>query len=121
MTRRSFWAAGIVLPLLLVAAVPAAAEPLPGLNLDGTKRPYKDDAVTMDGVFARPDGAGVFPAILISHGRGGNAAGFGGAKVREFVKWGFVCIAPNYTRAGQAQGELKEFGASEENLRRAVK
>src|SRR4051794_31202980 len=94
-----FWLriAIFTLPALLAAAGPAAAEPLPGFKLDGNKWTYKDDTVTMEGVFLKPDGNGPFPAILISHGRGGNAEGFGGAKAREFVKWGLVCIAPNYT------------------------
>jgi dienelactone hydrolase len=117
MTRR--WLLAAVLPLLL--ARPVAAEPLPGFKLDGNKWTYKDDTVTMDGVFFKPDGAGPFPAILISHGRGGNADGFGAAKARELVKWGFVCIAPNYTHAGRAQGAPKDFGACEENIRRATK
>jgi dipeptidyl aminopeptidase/acylaminoacyl peptidase len=58
--------------------------------------------------------------VLISHGLGGNAAQFGLPKAREFVKWGFVCIAPDYTHS-EPKGDRKEFGASPENLRRAKK
>jgi dipeptidyl aminopeptidase/acylaminoacyl peptidase len=50
------------------------------------------------------------------------------SKAREFVKWGLVCIACDYTHAGQpgqrlnVQGpQRQQFGASEENLRRASK
>src|SRR5262245_51546978 len=121
MSRSWLRAAGLALPLFLVVVGPVAAAPLPGFKLDGTKWTYKDEAVTMEGIFLKPEGDGPFPAILISHGRGGTAEAFGSAKAREFVQWGFVCIAPNYTHAGKATGELKDFGACEENLRRAVK
>jgi dienelactone hydrolase len=107
--------------VVLLAVGPAVAEPLPGFRLDGSKWTYKDDKVEMHGVFAKPDGDGPFPAVLISHGRGGNAENFGGNKAREMVKWGFVCIAPNYTHAGNAPGGPKDFGACEENLCRAEK
>ncbi len=73
----------------------------------------------MDGIFMKPEGKGPFPAVLISHGMGGNAQGFGGMKAREMVQWGMVCIAPNYTHAGMAGGDRAQFGASAENLRRA--
>src|SRR5262249_55412366 len=63
---------------------------------------------------------GPFPAVLISHGMGSNAEQFGTAKAKDFVKWGFVCIAPDYTHS-DAKGDRKTFGASEENLRRAKK
>ncbi|MDP3071033.1 MAG: dienelactone hydrolase family protein, partial [Opitutaceae bacterium] len=96
---------------------------------------------SMKGILIKPDGDGPFPAILISHGRGGTAEAFGGSKAREFVKMGFVCIAPDYTHAGPAGGggkqggkkdapgqkgetagdEKKAPGASDENLRRAAK
>jgi dienelactone hydrolase len=39
-------------------------------------------------------------------------------KAREMVKWGLVCIAPNYTHTGQG-GDRSQFGASAENIRRA--
>ena len=94
-------------------ATPAltAATPLPGFTLDGTKWSYTDGQTTMTGVLFKPDGEGPFPAILISHGRGGNAEGFGNSKAREFVKMGFVCIAPTYTHAGPVGGANAEEGA----------
>ena len=90
--------------VLLSATIAPAAEPLPGFKLDGSKWTYNDGQLSMEGILIKPDGNGPFPAILISHGMGGNAAGFGAMKATEFVKWGFVCIAPNYTHAGPGGG-----------------
>ena len=89
---------------LLAVAIGTAAEPLPGFKLEGSKWTYNDGQLSMEGILIKPDGNGPFPAILISHGMGGNAAGFGAMKAAEFVKWGFVCIAPNYTHAGPVVG-----------------
>jgi endo-1,4-beta-xylanase len=65
---------------------------------------------------------------LISHGLGGSAQSFGLGKAREMVKWGLVCIAPDYTHAGGPGSKLNaggpernNYGASEENLKRASK
>jgi len=96
---------------------PGAA--LKGFQLDGERWTYRDGDFTMDGIFMKPEGKGPFPAVLISHGMGGNAPSFGGLKAREMVQWGLVCIAPNYTHAGMAGGDRTQFGASAENLRRA--
>lgn len=96
---------------------PGAA--LKGFQLDGERWTYRDGDFTVDGVFMKPEGPGPFPAVLISHGMGGNAQGFGSMKAREMVQWGLVCIAPNYTHAGMAGGDRAQFGASAENLRRA--
>ncbi|WP_395752013.1 prolyl oligopeptidase family serine peptidase [Prosthecobacter sp.] len=92
---------------------------LKGFQLDGERWTYRDGDFTMDGIFMKPAGKGPFPAVLISHGMGGNAQGFGGMKASEMVQWGMVCIAPNYTHAGTAGGDRAQFGASEENIRRA--
>lgn len=110
--------------ILFVSIAAAQAESLPGFKLDGEKWTYKDDKVTMEGVFLKPEGNGPFPAILISHGKGGSSDGFGLPKAREFVKWGLVCIAPSYTHARNAPAAKMPGGgdgASEENLRRAAK
>jgi len=79
------------------------------------------------GILLKPDGNGPFPAVLISHGLGGSAESFGLNKAREMVRWGFVCIAPNYTHnvrgatrgGGQRSAHPPDYGASEENIRRA--
>jgi dipeptidyl aminopeptidase/acylaminoacyl peptidase len=89
-----------------------------GFQLDGERWNYCDGDFTMEGILLKPEGKGPFPAVLISHGLGGNAQSFGLMKAREMVKWGLVCIAPNYTHIGQG-GERAQFGASAENIRRA--
>ena len=87
----------------------------------------------MSGILLMPEGKGPFPAVLISHGMGSTAARFATPKAREFVKWGFVCIATDYTHANPAMGggrrpapnagpvrpPQNDFGASAENIRRA--
>src|SRR5690606_24658580 len=81
---------------------------------------YEADGRALAGILVRPPGKGPFPAILINHGMGSNAEQFGMMKAREFVKWGFVCIATDlaHGRAG-ANADRSDFGASPENLRRA--
>jgi acetyl esterase/lipase len=89
-----------------------------GFQLDGERWTYRDGDFSMEGILLKPKGKGPFPAILISHGLGGNAQNFGIMKARDMVKWGLVCIAPNYTHTGQG-GDRAQFGASAENIRRA--
>jgi acetyl esterase/lipase len=89
-----------------------------GFQLDGERWTYRDGDFSMEGILLKPEGKGPFPAVLISHGLGGNAQSFGMMKAREMVQWGLVCIAPNYTHTGQG-GDRAQFGASAENIRRA--
>jgi acetyl esterase/lipase len=96
----------------------AAAGAPKGFQLDGERWTYRDGDFAMDGILLKPEGSGPFPAVLISHGLGGNAQSFGLNKAREMVQWGLVCIAPNYTHTG-AGTDRAQFGASAENLRRA--
>lgn len=117
-------------------------------KLDGERWTYRDGEFAMGGILIKPEGKGPFPAVLISHGLGGSAESFGLNKAREMVKWGFVCIAPDYThsakflggqrpgagkagatkaapKAGATKGgpaanpQYATYGASDENLRRA--
>ncbi|MBL9091383.1 MAG: prolyl oligopeptidase family serine peptidase [Planctomycetaceae bacterium] len=127
----------------------AQRDVLKSFQLDGTRFTFDDGRTRFDGIFLKPAGDGPFPAILISHGKGGGAQGFSLDKARELATWGFVCIGPNYTHGveaggppgmrrgpagfggrpdaaprGQAAGragmqDLSTQGASEENLRRA--
>jgi len=79
---------------------------------------YVDDALTVTGIFAKPAGAGPFPALIINHGTGGNAAGFSRARANEMSPWGLVCIGADLThRAGQNEN-LETWGYSAENLAR---
>lgn len=145
------------LPLLALAQDPVkpadgsnaadAAASVPGFKLDGTRWTYQDDQLSMEGILLKPEGNGPFPAVLISHGMGGSAESFGMSKAREWVQWGWVCVAPNYTHNRAAAGagrpgakgpgakgagagsaganpvpaDRSTIGASEENIRRAVK
>jgi dienelactone hydrolase len=110
--------------------------PLPeGFHPAGEHWTYREGDFVMRGILLKPEGKGPFPAVLISHGLGGNAEGFGMNKARAFVKWGLVCIAPDYTHNAQALGgrrpgsggvakpaaDYATYGASPENLRRARK
>jgi endo-1,4-beta-xylanase len=123
------------------AAPAGAVQELPGFQLDGTRWTYGEGELAIDGILLKPEGEGPFPAVLISHGLGGSAGSFGMSKAREWVQWGWVCIAPNYTHSrgaggGKAGGkgrgprpadkgavpaERATYGASEENIRRAQK
>ncbi len=104
-------------------SVPAAKK----ITLDGDRWTYRDDTFQMGGILLKPEGKGPFPGLLISHGLGGSAESSGMEKAREFVKWGMVCIAPNYTHsihsANLQQRSLgtgqTSYGASEENMFRA--
>ena len=94
-------------------------------QLDGERWTYREGDFTVSGILLKPPGKGPFPAVLISHGMGGSAQSFGLTKAREMVQWGLVCIAPDYTHAGNLRGapnpsaRPSNLGASPENLRRA--
>ncbi len=95
-----------------------------GFHLEGERWTYRDGDFAMDGILLKPEGKGPFPAVLISHGYGGNAQSFGMQKAREMVRWNCICIAPNYTHAVQSGAQRgypppRDAGASAENIRRA--
>lgn len=89
------------------------------LAIDGERFTWKDAERSFEGIYLKPEGDGPFPAVLISHGLGGNPQGFSLPKARDMVKWGLVCIGPAYTHAGQG-GDRATFGASAVNLKRAA-
>lgn len=100
---------------------PPSPVPIPGRwHLDGDDWTYEDGGFRMSGILLKPEGSGPFPAVLISHGLGGSAQGFGLTKAREMVGWGLVCIAPDYTHIRGGEGSREQFGARPENLRRAA-
>jgi acetyl esterase/lipase len=105
-------------PVKPSAPAPSGAPAAKGFQLNGERWTYRDGEFAMSGILLKPEGKGPFPGLLISHGLGGNAASFGLTKARDMVKWGIVCIAPDYTHAGM-EGDRAKFGASEENIRRA--
>lgn len=63
-------------------------------------------------------GTAPFPAVLISHGQNGSAAGFGAPKAAVMRGWGLVCIAPDYTHINLSYAPGTD-GWSAENQRRA--
>lgn len=85
-------------------------------TLDGT-------SVDLQGILLKPRGRGPFPAVVLSHAAGGNAASYGQALGAVMRKWGLVCIATNYTHArGVAigtPGTMLDQGASPANAFRA--
>jgi dienelactone hydrolase len=98
-------------------------------TLEGSRWTYQstDDGVRfqLSGVLFTPPGAGPFPGVVVSHGRGGNAAGYSSSVARIMRDWGLVAIATNYTHAPDdidatllPQGAE---GASPENVQRAHK
>ena len=101
-------------------------------RLTGTSWTCTTDGGLLTGVLLLPEGNGPFPAIVLSHGLGGNAEGISRAKGREIVRWGFVCIATDYTHAGtEPRGrrtgrrgypnvDFSQAGARPENIRRAL-
>lgn len=109
------------------ATTPASESSLKDLRIEGERWTCDAGSQSLSGILLKPDGNGPFPAVLISHGLGGSAESFGMNKAREMVKWGLVCIAPNYThniRGGarapaQRGAHPPDYGAGEENLRRA--
>jgi dipeptidyl aminopeptidase/acylaminoacyl peptidase len=112
--------AAVVVVVCLFPVSVARADNLKGFKLDGEKFTFEEGKLSFHGILVKPEGKGPFPAVLISHGLGGNAEQFGRQKARDFVKWGFVCIAPDYTHAN-GKGDRKDFGASAENILRAKK
>jgi dienelactone hydrolase len=86
-----------------------------------------DDGVTysLTGTLFAPAGSGPFPAVVISHGAGGNASGYSANVARTMRGWGMVAIATNYTHAGGLTGvtllPAGADGASDANVQRAHK
>jgi len=79
----------------------------------------------LDGVLFGQAGAGPFPAVVVSHGRGGQPGGYTRQVARQMSGWGMVAIGTRYTHAADGtdtdnlpQGE---FGASTANVLRAQK
>jgi len=85
-------------------------------TLDGT-------SVDLQGILLKPPGDGPYPAVVLSHGAGGNAERYGHEVGSVMRTWGLVCIAVNYTHAADvplgAPGTVLEPGASPANAFRA--
>lgn len=84
---------------------------------------YGGTAYDLQGILIRPAGTGRFPAVILSHGFGGNSLNYSRNAGRRFADWGMVVIATNYTHAANvplgAPGTATERGASPANVERA--
>lgn len=82
-------------------------------------------AYVMEGVLFVPSGTGPFPAVVLSHGKGGTPRAYSSRIARTMVTWGLVGIGPMYTHAPDAedQGNMPNGpdGASPANVLRAHK
>jgi len=128
----------VIATLVFVAACggspSAPTGAIPGFTLSGDPASpggatwvYQADAggvhYDLQGILFKPQGSGLLPAVVISHGLGGSAAGYSTRIARVMVGWGLVCIATNYTHSGGvpigSPGTVTEPGASPANVQRA--
>lgn len=75
------------------------------------------------GILLAPSGPGPFPAVVVSHGRGGRADGYSRTIGLEMRTWGLLVIATDYTYArgggGLPVGPVgQDDGASLANIQR---
>jgi dienelactone hydrolase len=80
----------------------------------------------LQGILLVPAGPGPFPAAIISHGNSSSVAAYSRTIAQTMVGWGLVCIATNYTFAGNgvpvgSPGSPSDLGASTSNVLRARK
>ena len=80
-------------------------------------------SVALEGVLFAPAGAGPFPAVVVSHGKGGSPAAYSARIAATMVAWNLVVIGPEYTHSGDADTGLPSGadGASTANVSRARK
>jgi dienelactone hydrolase len=110
--------------IMILAAVPLplrgqSVPVLPGLTITGNTFSYNASDGLVSGIIRIPSGSGPFPAVLISHGKGGTASNFSDQQAQTLVSWGFLCIGPNYTHQGSASNPPDNEGYCPENSRRA--
>ena len=81
-------------------------------------------STTLQGIVVKPPGSGPFAAVVVSHGGGGTAAGFGMTKAQQwFGPSGYLVIAPEYTHAGSTAtcSAAGDCAGSPENVKRATR
>jgi dienelactone hydrolase len=85
----------------------------------------KGQPYALEGILFAPPGTGPFPAVVVSHGKGGSPYQYAASVARVMVRWGMVVIGTMYTHAPDAldAGNLPDGpdGASEANVLRAHK
>jgi dienelactone hydrolase len=117
--KRFLWPNICAFTLWLGVVASASAQTLPGFTLTGEYWTYNpgDGGAVITGILSTPATNDTWPAILISHGKGGSASGFSLPKAREMTNWGAVCIGPNYTHVSNTNAPENE-GWCPENSRR---
>lgn len=105
--------------IAIVLATVSRAQSLPGLTITNNSFTYNSPDGQVTGIIRMPTGSGPFPAVLISHGKGGSAGGFSLQHANILVDWGFACIGPNYTHEGNSINPPENEGYCPENSRRA--
>lgn len=124
--------------MLLLLSLPAFAAPpvllsgtltlIPYSGLDagliGWEYTYSDPGLQTDltGLIVQPAGAGPYPVVVLAHGKGGNAIGFGSVKSNEwFGPNDYMTISMNLTHAGEVlcMDQANQCGGSLENIQRA--
>lgn len=105
--------------IMLLHVSTLAAQTLPGLTITNNTFTYDAPDGLVTGIIRLPSGSGPFPAVLISHGKGGTTTGFSLQHANILVGWGFACIGPEYTHAGSAVNTPDNEGYCPENSRRA--
>jgi dienelactone hydrolase len=105
----------------LVLEVSDISSTLPGLSYTYWENPDDTQEIPLSGYLLIPDGVGPFPAVIINHGKGGNAFGFIELKgLNWFIPAQYVVIAPTLTHAGKLACNVlsAQCGGSAENVRR---
>lgn len=104
---------------LMASAITLHAQSLPGLTITSNTFTYNASDGVVSGIIRIPSGSGPFPAVLISHGKGGTASNFSAQHAANLVSWGFACIGPSYTHEGSNVNTSDNEGYCPENSRRA--
>jgi hypothetical protein len=125
---------GIIISVHLNAQLPGFTLTGNPENTNGATWTYQQTingtVYNLKGILFKPIGTGVFPSVIVNHGTGGNSNpnGYSDRVCKKMVTWGYVCIATNYTHAGQgapcgASGlcDTTNWGASNDNFLRAMK
>jgi dienelactone hydrolase len=80
---------------------------------------YEGVTYKLKGILMAPAGTGPFPAVVISHGKGGTPNGYSAKVAKEMVGFGLVAIGTQYSHAPTDDGLPKGAdGASLENVQR---
>ena len=100
--------------------------------LDSINWKYDDGDTRTFGVLKKPDGNGPFPALILNHGKNGQAENTVPKRGAYFLDKGYVVIAADLTHSSTKNGphshpipdwlfssERDEMAASEQNVKRA--